>query len=156
MNSSNRLKGRRISEIDEQLTMDVRGEGRRGTVHGSQLYVVSDGGRLSRRIDEPISKQRLSTLLSATLKAKEEEKKVTIHTIPLPLPSPSPLSSFPRYNKSQMLFIFELYIFLYMAITLTLPNHIQQKKSPKLLYWWFQIFAPPLILSNATKRYGKS
>ncbi|XP_052676180.1 uncharacterized protein LOC128157650 isoform X6 [Crassostrea angulata] len=72
---SNRLKGRRISEIDEQLTMDVRGEGRRGTVHGSQLYVVSDGGRLSRRIDEPISKQRLSTLLSATLKAKEEEKK---------------------------------------------------------------------------------
>lgn len=107
MNYSNRLKGRRISEIDEQLTMDVRGEGRRGTVHGSQLYVVSDGGRLSRRIDEPISKQRLSTLLSATLKAKEEEKKVTIHTIPLPPPySPSPLSSFPRYNKSQMLFIF--------------------------------------------------
>lgn len=90
MNSSNRLKGRRISEIDEQLTMDVRGEGRRGTVHGSQLYVVSDGGRLSRRIDEPISKQRLSTLLSATLKAKEEEKKVTIHTIPLPLPPPPP------------------------------------------------------------------
>lgn len=72
---SNRLEGRRISEIEEQLTMDVRGEGRRGTVHGSQLYVVSDGGRLSRRIDEPISKQRLSTLLSATLKAKEEEKK---------------------------------------------------------------------------------
>lgn len=90
MNSSNRLKGRRISEIDEQLTMDVRGEGRRGTVHGSQLYVVSDGGRLSRRIDEPISKQRLSTLLSATLKAKEEEKKVTVHTIPLPLPSLPP------------------------------------------------------------------
>lgn len=95
MNSSNRLKGRRISEIDEQLTMDVRGECRRGTVHGSQLYVVSDGGRLSRRIDEPISKQRLSTLLSATLKAKEEEKKVTIHTIPLPpalLPLPIVLS----------------------------------------------------------------
>lgn len=91
MNYSNRLKGRRISEIDEQLTMDVRGEGRRGTVHGSQLYVVSDGGRLSRRIDEPISKQRLSTLLSATLKAKEEEKKVLIYTIPPPpLLSPRP------------------------------------------------------------------
>lgn len=42
-----------------------------------------------------------------------------------------------------------------MVITLTLPNHIQQKKSPKLLYWWFQIFAPP-PLSNATKRYSKS
>lgn len=93
INSSNRLKGRRISEIDDQLTMDVKGEGRRGTVHGSQLYVVSDGGRLSRRIDEPISKQRLSTLLSATLKAKEEEKKVPIHAIPLPL-HPCPLPSF--------------------------------------------------------------
>lgn len=96
MNSSNRLKGRRISEIDEQLTMDVRGEGRRGTVHGSQLYVVSDGGRLSRRIDEPISKQRLSTLLSATLKAKEEEKRVTIHTIPLPPCPPPPRSPSPK------------------------------------------------------------
>lgn len=97
INSSNRLKGRRISEIDDQLTMDVKGDGRRGTVHGSQLYVVSDGGRLSRRIDEPISKQRLSTLLSATLKAKEEEKKVPIHAIPPPPPLPpslllSPLS----------------------------------------------------------------
>lgn len=71
---SERLKGRRISEIDDQLTMDVKGEGRRGTVHGSQLYMVTDG-RLSRRIDEPISRQRLSTLLAATLKAKEEEKK---------------------------------------------------------------------------------
>lgn len=90
INSSNRLKGRRISEIDDQLTMDVKGEGRRGTVHGSQLYVVSDGGRLSRRIDEPISKQRLSTLLSATLKAKEEEKKV-----PIPYPSPSTPAPFP-------------------------------------------------------------
>lgn len=138
MNSSNRLKGRRISEIDEQLTMDVRGEGRRGTVHGSQLYVVSDGGRLSRRIDEPISKQRLSTLLSATLKAKEEEKKVTIHTIPLPpvLPPPPPhcppfpdiinLKCFSYFNYTEF--------FLYMVITLTLPNHIQQKNSPKLLY----------------------
>lgn len=82
INSSNRLKGKRISEIDDKLTMDVKGEGRRGTVHGSQLYVVSDGGRLSRRIDEPISKQRLSTLLSATLKAKEEEKKVSIKLLP--------------------------------------------------------------------------
>lgn len=55
--------------------MDVRGQGRRGTVHGNQLYVLSDG-KVSRRIDEPISKQRLSTLLANTLRAKEEEKRV--------------------------------------------------------------------------------
>lgn len=146
INSSNRLKGRRISEIDDQLTMDVKGEGRRGTVHGSQLYVVSDGGRLSRRIDEPISKQRLSTLLSATLKAKEEEKKVPIHAIPLPL-HPCPLPSFsvpfplpfPQNDKYQMLFINKFYRnFSYMVITLTLTNHTERKG--KYIYNYKRIF----------------
>lgn len=56
MNFSNRLKGRRIFEIDEQLIMDVRGEGCWGMVYGSQLYVVSDGGRLFWWIDEFILK----------------------------------------------------------------------------------------------------
>jgi hypothetical protein len=72
---SERLRGRRISEIDDKLVMDVKGQGRRGTVHGNQLYVLSDG-KVSRRIDEPISKQRLNTLLANTLRAKEEEKRV--------------------------------------------------------------------------------
>ena len=55
--------------------MDVKGQGRRGTVHGNQLYVLNDG-KVSRRVEESISKLRLSTLLATTLKAKEEEKKV--------------------------------------------------------------------------------
>lgn len=34
----------------------------------------------------------------------------------------------------------------------------EQKKSPQLLYWLFQIFTPtpPPPLSNTTKRYSKS
>nr|XP_022302979.1 uncharacterized protein LOC111110671 isoform X4 [Crassostrea virginica] len=71
---SERLKGTRISDIDDKLTMDVKGQGRRGTVHGNQLYVLNDG-KVSRRVEESISKLRLSTLLATTLKAKEEEKK---------------------------------------------------------------------------------
>ncbi|XP_062584877.1 uncharacterized protein LOC134246495 isoform X3 [Saccostrea cucullata] len=66
---SERLRGRRISEVDAKLTMDIKGQGRRGTVHGNQLH--GDG---TRRVEEPFGKHRLSTLLAATLKAKEEEK----------------------------------------------------------------------------------
>ncbi|XP_061186725.1 uncharacterized protein LOC133194836 [Saccostrea echinata] len=69
---SERLRGRRISEVDARLTMDIKGQGRRGTVHGNQLYAHGDG---TRRVEEPFGKHRLSTLLAATLKAKEEEKK---------------------------------------------------------------------------------